>query len=152
EAGSWVTIKGSNLANIDANGRIWRADEIVNNKLPTSLDNVSVTINGKDAYVYFISPAQINVQAPSDTATGSVSVVVKNNGAASAAFTAQLNPYSPAFFMYGPPYAIATRFPDNALIANPSVVPNTIAAKAGDVITLWATGFGSTSPDTPAGI
>jgi uncharacterized protein (TIGR03437 family) len=151
EAGSWVTIKGSNLSSTDP-GRTWRADEIVNNNLPTALDNVSVTINNKPAYVYFISPTQINVQAPSDTATGSVSVVVKNNGASSAAFTAQINPFSPAFFMYGAPYAIATRFPDNALIGNPTVVASTTAAKAGDVITLWATGFGSTSPDTPAGI
>jgi len=152
EAGSWVTIKGTNLSNTDP-GRTWRADEIVNNALPTSLDNVSVTINNKPAYVYFISPAQINVQAPSDTATGSVNVVVKNNGATSAAFTAQLNPFSPGYFQYGgQPYAIATRFPDNALLANPSAIPGTVAAKAGDIIILWATGFGSTSPDTPAGI
>jgi uncharacterized protein (TIGR03437 family) len=152
EAGSWVTIKGTNLANTDP-GRTWRADEIVNNALPTSLDNVSVTINGKAAYVYFISPTQINVQAPSDTATGSVSVAVKNNGVTSAAFSAQLNPCSPAFFQYGgTPYAIATRFPDNALLANPSSIPGTVSAKAGDVVILWATGFGATSPDTPAGV
>jgi uncharacterized protein (TIGR03437 family) len=154
EAGSWVTIKGTNLANTDP-GRTWRADEIVNNNLPTSLDNVSVTINNKPAYVYFISPTQINVQAPSDSATGSVSVVVKNNGAASAAFPAQMNAYSPAFFQYGDgtPYVIATRFPDNALIANPATAAfPAVAAKAGDIVILWATGFGATSPDTPAGI
>jgi uncharacterized protein (TIGR03437 family) len=152
EAGSWVTIKGTNLSNTDP-GRTWRADEIVNNALPIALDNTSVTINNKPAYVYFISPTQINVQAPTDTATGSVSVIVKNNGATSAAFSAQLNPFSPAFFQYGgQPYAIATRFPDNALLANPGAITGTVAAKAGDILTLWATGFGATSPATPAGI
>jgi uncharacterized protein (TIGR03437 family) len=60
---------------------------------------------------------------------------------------------SPAFFLYGSTsYAIATRYPDNADIANPSVVPGTIAASPGDVLILWGTGFGPTAPATPAGI
>ena len=48
--------------------------------------------------------------------------------------------------------AIATRYPDNPLIGNPSVIPGTVAAKPGDVLILWATGFGPTDPPTPAGI
>jgi uncharacterized protein (TIGR03437 family) len=156
EAGSWVTIQGSNLANTNP-GRIWRTDEVVNGVLPTSLDGVSVTINGLAAYVYYISPTQINVQAPSDTKLGPVNVVVKNNGAASAAFPATLQQFAPAFFQYTlqdtlTPYAIATRYPDNALIGNPSAIPGTVAAKPGDVLILWATGFGPTDPPTPAGI
>ena len=79
EAGSWVMIQGTNLANTFP-GRTWRSDEIVNGNLPTSLDGVSVTIDGKPAFVYYISPTQINVQAPSDTAAGAVNVVVDNNG------------------------------------------------------------------------
>ncbi len=99
EAGSWVMIRGTNLANTSP-GRTWRSDEIVNGKLPTSLDGVSVTINGKPAFVEYISPTQINVQAPSDTAVGTVDVVVTNNGAASVAATAQLQTVAPAFFEY----------------------------------------------------
>src|SRR3989442_4223779 len=68
-AGSWVTIQGANLANTNP-GRTWRSDEIVNGNLPTALDGVSVTINNKPAYVYYISPTQINVQAPSDDSVG----------------------------------------------------------------------------------
>ena len=151
ESGSWVTITGSNLANTNP-GRTWRVDEIVNGNLPTSLDGVSVTINGKPAFVYYISPVQINVQAPSDAALGPVNVVVTNNGAQSAPATAQLQPFSPACFQYsGTNYAIVTRFPDNALIANPAVVPGAVAAKPGDILILWATGFGSTNPEAPAG-
>ena len=119
EAGSWVMIKGTNLANTNP-GRTWRTDEVVNGNLPTSLDGVSVTINGKPAFVYYISPTQINVQAPSDTAVGAVSVVVTNNGAASAPATAQLQAVAPAFFQYpGTNYATASRLPDYAAGSRP---------------------------------
>ena len=114
EAGSWVMIRGTNLANTSP-GRTWRTEEIVNGKLPTSLDGVSVTINGKPAFVEYISPTQINVQAPSDTAVGTVDVVVTNNGAASAPAAAQLQALAPAFFQYpGTNYATASRLPDYA--------------------------------------
>ena len=151
EAGSWVTIQGTNLANTNP-GRTWRADEIVGGKLPTALDGVSVTINGKAAYVYYISPAQINVQAPTDGVTGAVNVVVTNNGSVSAPATAELLAFAPACFQYpGTPYAVVTRYPDNALVGNPSTIPGTVAAAKGDVLILWATGFGPTNPATAGG-
>jgi uncharacterized protein (TIGR03437 family) len=152
ESGSWVTIQGSNLSNTNP-GRTWTVSEIVNGNLPTSLDGASVTIDGKPAFVYYISPTQLNVQAPTDSSTGSVQVVVTNNGAVSAPFNAQLQTYAPAFFLYtGTSYAIASHYPDYALVGNPSVIAGTIAAQPGDVLILWATGFGPTDPATPAGI
>jgi uncharacterized protein (TIGR03437 family) len=152
EAGSWVTIQGSHLSNTSP-GRTWTTSEVVNGKLPTALDGTSVTIDGENAYVYYISPTQINVQAPSDTNAGTVNVVVTNNGSVSTPFPATLQAYSPAFFQYQPtPYAIATRYPDNAPIGNPAVISGTVAAKGGDILILWATGFGATSPLTAAGI
>jgi len=152
EAGSWVTIRGTNLASTNP-GRTWRADEVVNGNLPTSLDGVSVTIDGKPAFVDYISPTQLNVQAPSDATVGAVSVVVTNNGAASAPATAQLQPFAPAFFQYpGTSYAIASRLPDYAAVADPSAVPGAVAAKPGDLVVLWGTGFGATNPPTLAGV
>ena len=41
---------------------------------PTSLDGVSVTVNGRPAFIYFISPNQININTPEDTATGPVTM------------------------------------------------------------------------------
>jgi uncharacterized protein (TIGR03437 family) len=147
-----VTIQGSNLSNTNP-GRTWTASEIVNGNLPTSLNHTSVTIDGKSAYVYYISPTQLNVQAPDDSSIGSVSVVVSNNGQMSSPFNAQLAMYSPAFFLYsGTNYAIASHFPDYALVGNPSTIAGTVAAHTGDILILWATGFGQTSPPTPAGI
>ncbi|MGP0070925.1 MAG: SBBP repeat-containing protein [Bryobacteraceae bacterium] len=151
EAGSWAMIQGTNLSNTYP-GRTWTASEIVNGNLPTSLDGVSVSIDGKPAFVYYISPTQINVQAPSDSAVGAVNVVVTNNGAVSAAGTAQLQSFAPAFFMYsGTNYAIASLVPDYALLGNPSVIAGTVAAKPGDTVTLWGTGFGATNPPVLAG-
>ena len=151
EAGSWVMIKGTNLANTDP-GRTWRTDEVAGGNLPTSLDGVSVTINGKPAFVYYISPTQINVQAPSDTAVGAVNVVVTNNGLSSAPAPAQLQSFAPAFFQYpGTNYLTASRLPDYAPVANPATVPGTVAAKPGDLVVLWGTGFGATNPPVPAG-
>ncbi len=149
--GSWVTINGANLA---ASTRTWRADEIVNGQLPTALDNVSVNIDGNPASVYYISPTQINVQAPKDSATGPVAVQVTSNGVTSAAFTATLQPVAPALFLWSGKYPVATHYPDNGYTApfglfggNPATTP----AKPGDVIVLWGTGLGPTTPDTAAG-
>ncbi len=150
EAGSWVMIRGTNLANTL---RTWRPDEIVNGELPTSIDGVSVTIDGKPAFVYYISSTQINVQAPSDSATGAVKVVVTNNGSVSPPATAQLQPFAPAFFQFLPTqYAVATRLPDYVPVADPVAVPGAVGAKPGDVVVLWGTGFGPTNPPVPAGV
>jgi uncharacterized protein (TIGR03437 family) len=144
-------IQGANLANTFP-GRTWRNDEIVNGNLPTSLDGVSLTIDGKPAFVYYISPTQINVQAPSDSTVGAVNVVVNNNGNIGAPAAAQLQAVAPAFFMYlGTNYAVTSRVPDYAMVGDPSVVPGTVAAKPGDTVVLWGTGFGATSPPVPAG-
>jgi uncharacterized protein (TIGR03437 family) len=152
QAGSWVSIFGSGLANVADPGVNGLATEIANGFLATSIKTVSVTINGKSAYVAYISRGQINVQAPDDSAQGPVSVVVTNNGVVSAPFTAQLQPAAPGLFQFGAThYGIATRYPDYAPIANPSVVPGTVAAKPGDILTLWVTGLGPTQPPAVAG-
>jgi uncharacterized protein (TIGR03437 family) len=150
ESGSWVSIYGTNLA---SRTRLWQISDFTGNNLPLALDGSSATIDGKPAAVYGISPTQINVQAPTDAATGPVPVVVSNNGQVSAAFMAQLQTYAPAFFLYsGTTYALAQRYPDNAQVGNPSAIPGTVAAKPGDILTLWGSGFGPTIPPTPAGI
>jgi uncharacterized protein (TIGR03437 family) len=63
-----------------------------------------------------------------------------------------LQAVAPAFFMYlGTNYAITSLLPDYAPVGNPSVVPGTVAAKPGDTLVLWGTGFGTTNPPVPAG-
>jgi uncharacterized protein (TIGR03437 family) len=47
------------------------------------------------------------------------------------------------------PYAEITRGSD--YIGNPAVISGTVSAKAGDILALWATGLGDTTPPLPAG-
>jgi uncharacterized protein (TIGR03437 family) len=145
EAGSWATIKGTNLSDTT---RPWNSADFVGNSLPTSLDGVSVTIDGEPAFVSYISPTQINVQAPSDSKLGTVNVVVDNNGASSAPAAAQFESAAPAFFTYlVNTYALASHWPDYTLVGTPSS-----PAKPGDTLVLWGTDFGATTPPFPAGV
>ncbi len=145
---SWVAIQGANLS---TSTNTWDK-AIVNGQLPASLDGVSVSIGGKPAYIYFVSPTQINVLAP-DVGAGSMSVTVTNSGGTSAAFTANSQTVGPAFFPWVGKYAVATRQDFSWAVANGTFAGvTTTPAKPGDVIILWGTGFGPTNPDAPVGV
>src|SRR5579863_10471903 len=68
---TWVEIKGQNLSK-PGDTRTWATSDFAGNQLPTKLDGVSVTVNGKNAYVYYISPTQINILTPPDATQGAV--------------------------------------------------------------------------------
>jgi uncharacterized protein (TIGR03437 family) len=145
EPGEWVSIYGSNLAPGIAN---WNGD------FPISLGGTSVTIDGKPAYLQYVSPAQINLQVPDDTATGTVAVVI-TTAVGSVTSTAALAPFSPSFFSFDGTHvaAIIVR-PDGYDLLGPtgtSLGYPTVAAKAGDIVELFGTGFGATNPPVPAG-
>jgi uncharacterized protein (TIGR03437 family) len=147
-ANSWVTIQGTSLAPKTDD---W-SNSIVNGALPASLDGVSVTMGGKPAYIYYITPGQLNVLAP-DLTPGPVSVVVTTPSGSSAAFTATAAQYGPAFFLWPASQVVATR-QDYSLAVKAGTFSGstTVAAKPGEVLVLWATGFGPTSPAAPAGV
>ena len=142
---TWLEIKGVNLAPA-GDSRIWQTADFVGNQMPIALDKVSATVNGKNAYVYYISPTQINVLTPPDAIGTTALVVVTNNGAVSAAFTVQAQPASPSFFVFnGGPYAAATHL-GGALIGPASLYPgSSTPAKPGETVVLYANGFGPTS-------
>jgi uncharacterized protein (TIGR03437 family) len=80
--GSFLEIYGTNLATTK---RAWRTSDFTNGNAPTTLDKVSVTINGTPAYVSFVSPAQVNVEIPTGIPTsGAVPVILTSNGRPSA--------------------------------------------------------------------
>ena len=147
-ANSWVTIQGAGLASKTDD---W-SNSISNGALPTSLDGVSVSMGGKPAYIYYISPGQLNVLAP-DVPAGPVTVTVTTAGGTSAAFTATASAYGPAFFGWPGNQVVATHT-DYSYAVKPGTFAGatTVAAKPGDVIVLWATGFGPTVPAPPTGV
>jgi metallophosphoesterase (TIGR03768 family) len=148
ESGSWVSIYGTKLSGTT---RGWQASDFQGSSLPLMLDGVSVTINGKPAAVAYVSPGQLNVLAPTDTATGSVLVEVLNSAGSAVAF-ANLQSYAPAFFKSGK-YAVAVHA-DGAYVAPEGFFGAGVAsrpARPGEAISLYGTGFGPTAPAVPAG-
>jgi uncharacterized protein (TIGR03437 family) len=149
--GSWITIKGTNLAGTT---RIWTGADFAGPNLPTQLDGASVTVDGKPAYVYYISPTQLNVLAPADAAQGLVQVQATYAGLTSTLTSAVESDFSPALFMFGPlgqKYVAAVRS-DGQYIGPANLYPGlTVPAQAGNVIELYGTGFGPTNPPTNFG-
>jgi uncharacterized protein (TIGR03437 family) len=148
-SGAWVSIYGNNLS---ATARSWQNADFQGANLPVSLDGVSVTINGKAAAVAFISPGQLNVQAPQDNAVGPVPVQVTNSSG-SAAGTATLQPYAPAFFTFQAKYAAAVHA-DGAYAAPAGFFGGAVAsrpAQPGEVLAIFGSGFGPTAPAVAAG-
>src|ERR1017187_8744906 len=149
--GSWITIMGTNLAGTT---RIWTGADFVGPNLPTQLDGASVTVDGKPAYVYYISPTQLNVLSPADPAQGPVQVQATYAGQTSTVVSAVESTFSPAMFMFGPlgqKYVAAVRV-DGQYIGPTNLYPGaTVPAQAGDFILFWGTGFGPTNPTTNFG-
>src|SRR6185295_1266527 len=83
-AGSYLEITGSNLA---GSAREWLPPDFNGNNAPTTLDGGSVFINNKPAFISYISPGQVNAQAPDDSTTGPVSITVTNCSGTSAPAT-----------------------------------------------------------------
>jgi uncharacterized protein (TIGR03437 family) len=152
-AGEWVSIFGTNLA---ASTATWSGN------FPMSLGGPSVTIDGKPAYLSFVSPTQINLQAPNDTATGSVPVVVTTAGG-TATSTVTLAGFAPSFLLLDSKHVAGIILRSNGTgaygggtydIIGPtgnSLGYATVAAKAGDSIELYAVGLGPTSPGVTIG-
>jgi uncharacterized protein (TIGR03437 family) len=149
-SGQWVSIFGQNLA---PDTRLWAASDFNGNNLPTSLDGVSVSIDGIPAYVEYISPGQINVLAPDDATQGLVTVQVTSGGLTSQSVQANKQEFAPAFFIFpaeASMYVVATHG-NNTLVGNTSLYPGvSTPAKPGEEIVLWGTGFGPTNPTTPS--
>jgi len=147
-SGQWVTIKGNSLASGQPTTL-----SFVNGSYPTSSNGVSVTIGGLPAFLYYLSPGQLNVISPDNLASpGNAQVVVTNNGVPSAPSTVAIQPFAPGFFLWPGNYAVATDQNYQLRVkAGEFAGATTTPAAPGDVLILWGTGFGPSSPPVPAG-
>jgi uncharacterized protein (TIGR03118 family) len=147
---TFITIKGGALA---ATTRNWGAGDFVGNKLPTALDDVSVTANGEPAFVSFISPTQINALLPADLQPGPVKIQTLNHGLVSQTVTVTLQAAGPAFFaLTGNKYVAATHA-DGTTVAPASLIAGVTSTPAApnEQIVLYANGFGATAQTIPNG-
>jgi len=143
---TWVAITGTNLSQTT---RTWGSSDFLNGQMPTQLDGVSATVNNNPAFVYYISPTQINILTPLDSATGPVPVQVKNNLGTSGTVNAAMMPYAPGFFIF---YAANNQYPAaehaNGNLLGPASLMSgqTTPAQPGETIVLYGAGFGLVSP------
>jgi uncharacterized protein (TIGR03437 family) len=109
--------------------------------LPTILGGVQVMVGGVPAPLYVVTPLQINFQVPCEMPlTGSATITVNNNGAASAAQSITLAPYAPGVF-----YRTSATVDADIIHVDNSWVAQSSPAKAGEILIVWATGIGSLS-------
>jgi uncharacterized protein (TIGR03437 family) len=145
-SGGFVSIVGTGFT---TSSRSWTSSDFSGNNLPVSLNGVSVTINGVAAYVEYISSTQINVIAPDDDTIGEVPVQVTTPQGASYAGSVLKQKLSPALFTYqlGTTTYVAAVHTDGTLVGPNG--PSSRPAVPGEVIEIYGTGFGPTSPAAP---
>jgi len=154
--GSWIEVHGANIA---TESRLWTAADFSGANAPVSLDHVSVTIAGQNAFVYAISPNQVNVQVPSNVGPGPQPVTVTTPGGTSNSLSVTINStqpglYAPAALLAGGnQYSAEFNDATETFVMPAGAVSglSSRAAHAGDVIVLWGTGFGAVSPNIYAG-
>jgi uncharacterized protein (TIGR03437 family) len=141
---TWSTVFGSNFTTVT---RDWTTS-VQGNRLPQSIENVSVLVNGIPATIYFISPSQINFLPPSNLPDGDVEVVVRNANGTSDPIRIRKTPALPAFYA---PFTQNSRFFVTAVALNgdyvckPGVDPRARrGARPGEVLQVFATGLGAT--------
>jgi uncharacterized protein (TIGR03437 family) len=123
--GMVLSVFGTNLAN--------STQTAYTLPLPTTMAGVSATVNGIAAPLYYVSPGQLNIQAPYETATGTALLAVNNNGqVATSSFT------------------VTASAPGIYLQSGSAITPNA-SGRRGQIYTLFVTGAGEVSPQVATG-
>lgn len=145
---AFISIYGENLAPTAAT---WDSS-VSGDRLPTVLGGTSVQIAGKECYISYAGPTQINLLTPPDLPEGVWRVDVRNQFGVNA-WTTTVRAASPGLFTY--PVAGRTHpaalHSDYSLIGPNGLTGNSRPVRPGDVILLYATGLGSTNPQAVPG-
>lgn len=160
---TWIEIKGTNLvpASSPAAGVIWSdAPEFKQGRMPIQLGGVSVTVNGKPAYVYYFCSAatsacpadQVNALTPLDDNSGSAQIVVTSGSTSSAPFTVSVKPVVPSLLLFTAQGYVAATHANFSLLGPVTLYPGaTTPASPGETVTVYAVGFGLPSAALVAG-
>ena len=118
--------------------------------LPTALADSCLTVNGLPVPILFVSPNQINAQMPFET-VGNVSMILRTPGGSSDTFNLQVIPGAPSVFhsgVAGPANDVPTIIRDS----NGELVTDSDPIHRNDVLVIFLTGLGVTSPAVPTGM
>jgi uncharacterized protein (TIGR03437 family) len=108
--------------------------------LPVTLGGTQVLVNGAPAPLLYVSPGQINCQAPFETPVGTpVQVAIVSNGISSQPLMATFSNYAPSVFLYP---RTATSNDPVITHANNTLVTPTSPAQPGEVLVIYASGAG----------
>jgi len=135
---TFVTIYGENLARIK---RALSADDVSKGTLPTALPGASVRvwIGGIAAFLYYVSPNQVNVLVPSNLSPGPTELQLQLDSTYGPSVRLTIGAAAPAFFQMDASTAIAAHLDGSVATAD-------TPARPGETITLYATGLGDTTP------
>ena len=139
---SFLTIYGVNLSNVT---KAIGVSDIASGMLPWALPGtgVAVLINGVPGYIYYVSPNQVNVLVP-QLSPGPAIVQLENRSIYGPPVQITLSPAAPAMFQLDAVNVLATH-------GNGPLVTPASPASPGEIVVLWATGLGVTSPEPACG-
>ena len=157
-----VSIFGLNFAPAGTARQVG-SDDLVNGKIPVKLGGVCAQFGTTRAPILGVYPGQLNVQVP-QLAPGPTTVEVINKCDTPQAETSQpvnvmVQPTAPEFFYFahaanGHNPIAAVNAITGGFVGAPGLVPGAsfTPAQPGDILTLFATGFGVTDPAFDAGV
>jgi uncharacterized protein (TIGR03437 family) len=147
--GAWISLFGAGLANTT---RLWNSQDFLGNLFPLELDGVRVRVDGLPAPVQFISPGQVNFQAPSVLRTGWLMVDIVTPAGSDRVYVYSA-PALPGFFQFHADGQLAALHPDGVPVTARGGAGAVMGrpATAGTVVAIYGTGFGPTSPPVESG-
>jgi uncharacterized protein (TIGR03437 family) len=146
--GELITIFGSNIGPTTA-----ATMATTNGYVDTSLSNVTLTIDGQNAPLLYVSANQVSAQVPYECTIGAGKVVVLTNGTNPAANTnVTIADTAPGIFTAdgsgeGEAAAVNTSASTGAVTLNSTTAP----AHIGDTVSLYLTGEGNYNPSLLTG-
>jgi len=118
--------------------------------LPTALADSCLTVNGFPVPILFVSPNQINAQMPFET-VGNVSMILRTPGGSSDTYNLQVIPGAPSVFRSGVAGPL-TNVPTIIRDSNGQLVTDSDPVHRNDILVIFLTGLGLTSPAVPTGM
>ena len=120
---------------------------LANGLFPFTLGGVQVTVNGRPAPIFSVSPTQVSAVVPFGTTESVASIQISSNGTLSNIVTSFVNKTSPGVFTI-PSGGIGSAA---ALHSDNSLVTSAHPAQIGETIAVYVTGLGAVTPTVSDG-